>query len=284
MWSKFDDADPLRGPAVPAVLQTATALRKALDASTDAAMWQLTQEEVHDLAGQLGNVQSGLSELMARVVAGADRRDLPTHDGAPSLTDWLRLRTKVTGVQAAAMTRHAKATAPDGDDRALWRFTGRAWAAGTITADQAVAITTALDKLSDEVPMIVKRAAERDLVERAKDLQLEQTRRLANHVVEVVDPDGADAHLAKMLADEEARARQHTRFAMSRLGDGTTRGSFRLPDAQADLLKPALDAIAAPRRPSAPRPTCASTTPTATVSPTSRWTSTPSDPAWVRRC
>lgn len=39
-----------------------------------------------------------------------------------------------------------------------------------------------------------------------------------------------------------------SRFAMRRRGDGTTRGDFTIPDAEADHLRAALEALAAPRR------------------------------------
>ncbi|MEJ7755988.1 MAG: DUF222 domain-containing protein, partial [Nocardioidaceae bacterium] len=93
-----------------------------------------------------------------------------------------------------------------------------------------------------------KRAAEQHLVAQTQRLGLAQTKYLANHLVEVVDPDGADAHLGKLLEDEEARARRNTSLSMGRVGDGTTKGAFRLPDAQADQLRITLDSIAAPRR------------------------------------
>jgi len=91
-----------------------------------------------------------------------------------------------------------------------------------------VVITTALDRLGDHIAWTEKPAAEQHLVARTQRLGLAQTKYLANHLVEVVDPDGVDAHLGKLLEDEEARARRNTSLSMGRVGDGTTKGAFRL--------------------------------------------------------
>ncbi|MBA2419043.1 MAG: DUF222 domain-containing protein, partial [Nocardioidaceae bacterium] len=215
----------------------------------DAPTWQLSDEDVSDLVRALGGVRAGLDELTGRVVAEVRRRDLPTHEGVASLSQWLQVRTKATPAEAAAAIRYATATAPEADgDRPRWGCTRTAWAAGAITAEQAVVITTALDRLGDHIAWTEKRAAEQHLVAQTQRLGLSQTKYLANHLVEVVDPDGADAHLERLLEDEEARARRNTSLSMGRVGDGTTKGAFRLPDAQADQLRIVLDSIAAPWR------------------------------------
>jgi hypothetical protein len=71
---------------------------------------------------------------------------------------------------------------------------------------------------------------------------------LGRRLFEVIDPERADEHEGRLLEAEEARARALTWLRMRPVGDGTTRGSFRLPDAQADMLRTVLEGYASPRR------------------------------------
>jgi Domain of unknown function (DUF222) len=67
-------------------------------------------------------------------------------------------------------------------------------------------------------------------------------------VWEYLDPNAADRHEGALLAAAERRADELTRLSMRRRGDGTTSGSFRLPDLHADMLRTALEALSSPRR------------------------------------
>lgn len=71
---------------------------------------------------------------------------------------------------------------------------------------------------------------------------------------EVIDPDGVDEVEGRLLEREEADARAKATLRMAPSGDGSTRGRFVIPDAQADMLKVALESMTSPRRPAADRP------------------------------
>ena len=47
---------------------------------------------------------------------------------------------------------------------------------------------------------------------------------------------------------QEKDAWRRSEFWIVNDGDGTCRGGFRIPEAQADMLKTAIEAISAPRR------------------------------------
>lgn len=64
----------------------------------------------------------------------------------------------------------------------------------------------------------------------------------------MIDPDGADAYEGRLLEAEEANACAKARFIMRPRGDGRTRGTFTIPDAQAEMLQVALDSLLSPRR------------------------------------
>ena len=238
-------ATGIAGTAVGAAVDT---IRAALTDVVEAPSWQLTDDQLADLIGAVTGTQGGLSELVARLVGEAERRELARRAGAASTKAWLMGRTRLGYCEAGTLVRHAAALTPGADGSVRWEATRRAWAAGAITAEQAVVITAALDRLGVDIAPTEKVAAEEHLVAQAQRLSLSATKYLANHLIEVVDPDGVDVHLGKLLGDEEARARRNTSLSMGRVGDGTTKGAFRLPDAQADQLRIVLDSIAAPRR------------------------------------
>lgn len=86
------------------------------------------------------------------------------------------------------------------------------------------------------------------MVTHAQSLGLVQLRHVANHLVEVIDLNSADKHLADLLDAEEKRALDATVLTLSRVGDGTSRLTGLLPDLHAAMLRSALEAYAAPRR------------------------------------
>ncbi|MDQ3592639.1 MAG: HNH endonuclease, partial [Actinomycetota bacterium] len=115
--------------------------------------------------------------------------------------------------------------------------------------EQAQVIVTALDRLPGCICAKQRSDAEGWLVEQALMFGPDDLRVLGRRVFEVIDPDGAEAEEARLLESEERAARAKARLWMQRVGDGSTRGGFSLPDAQADMLKVALDALVSPRRP-----------------------------------
>ena len=132
-----------------------------------------------------------------------------------------------------------------------FHHTSHALAAGRIDRDQALVIVEAVDALPDFVLDVERRAAEDHLLTEAATHHAWDLRRLAKHLLEVIDPDGLDEHLAKQLAAEEARAARKTFFEIRDDGQGTVHGRFAVPGLNADMLSTALHAIASPRRPDA---------------------------------
>jgi hypothetical protein len=156
----------------------------------------------------------------------------------------------VSGPDAARLVREANAHPGDRDgvlrDGRL-EPTRRAWAAGEVSAERAVEIATTVAKLDPTIPTVRTDEVQVDLLAHSPRLGFRQFQRLCAHVVHVVDPDGADAVLERQLLAEEDRALLQTALSFRRVGDGTTRLNGVLPDAQADMLKTALDAYTSPR-------------------------------------
>ncbi len=118
-------------------------------------------------------------------------------------------------------------------------------ARGHMLAEQAGVITTAIDTLPEDPD--VRDRYEKHLVGLAEHHDAKALRVLGRHILEVVDPDAADAHEAALLEKQEREAAKKTRFSVREVGDGTWQGRFTLPDLEASVLRKALMGIAAPK-------------------------------------
>jgi hypothetical protein len=125
----------------------------------------------------------------------------------------------------------------------------RAQVSGRLSSEQAVVIATAVNRLDPATPSVRIEAAQADLVRYAGELPFDQLQHLANHLVEVVDPDRADELLEAQLRREELAALAGCELAIRVRPDGTSDGRWaNLPAVPTAMLRKALDAIAAPRR------------------------------------
>ncbi|MDX6297626.1 MAG: hypothetical protein QOI51_1483, partial [Nocardioidaceae bacterium] len=221
---------------------------RALASVVDVPAWTLGEDAVQQRLSEALRVRAGVDELVARLTASILGRELPRLAGASSGRAWLMATHRMSAPEAARLVTQANACTAEGlDGRA--ETTRRAWATGDVHTEQAVVIAQTVGALNSAIPATATDALQHDLVGHARRLGYPQLRQVCRHALEVVDPDGADTMLEAQLLAEEDRALQLTQFQARRVGDGTTRGSFRLPDAQFDMLKAALDAAASPRRP-----------------------------------
>ena len=129
--------------------------------------------------------------------------------------------------------------------------TRRALGSGHIDADQAAVIVEAVDALPDIVVGSERRHAEQHLLGLAATYDAQDLKKLARHLLDVIDPDGLDEYLAKKLDEEEARAARTCFLDMRDDGMGTVHGRFALPGLNADMLAVAVNDIASPKRPDA---------------------------------
>ncbi len=201
--------------------------------------WTLTGSEVREAAVAAQKVRTSLDAFLSRVAGAADDMGLAKDDGVTSTTAWLANMTGIAKGEAAKLV---------GLSRVTTKLTGAAWMFGQVTTEQAGVIMKAIHGLPDWVGDEERDDAERHLITLAADHNLDDLKRLANHVMEVIDPDGADELLGQKLLAEEQRAWDATRFTTRRCGDGTTDGKFKLPDSDADALVAAIEGIIAPRR------------------------------------
>ncbi|WP_323794148.1 DUF222 domain-containing protein, partial [Nocardioides sp.] len=214
-------------------------LESGLDDIAGAPAWSLNAQETSSAITRLVSDLARLAEVEARLLGQAEVVDLPGTIGARSLAQWLSRTTRLTAGEAGRRTRLATALAAHDQTR-------EAVAAGAVLPEQATVITTAVEALDEEYAAEADRA-EAYLIGEAAHFDAYRLRELGDKLVEVIDPDTAEAHEAKKLAEQEARARKQAEVKFRNNGDGTVRGSFVLPQLQAEMFRTALQALAAPK-------------------------------------
>ncbi len=237
-------------------------LNDCFDEFADPPVWSLDDRRLGDRLGEALAVRARADELVARLVGQVDDRDLGRQSGASSTRAHLVSNYRVSTGAAAGLLAQARCMS----DRT--ELTRQAWATGHVSAEQAVVIGGAVNRLSPQVPAEAVEAGEADLVSHAQSLTHTQLQVLANHLVEVVDPEAADQTLAEQLEAEEAEALQQTTFRGRRGADGIARYCGKMPNLQYDMLTTALEAFASPRRTSAPATAPATASASAETDPT----------------
>ncbi len=122
-----------------------------------------------------------------------------------------------------------------------------ALAEGRLHVEQAEVITRALDELPEDLDPELVAKAEAHLIGEAGHHDAKTLRILGRRLLEVIDPDLADAHEAKLLEREEREADAATRLTIWEDGHGKVHGRFTLDALHGAMFKKALLAFAAPR-------------------------------------
>src|SRR3712207_1596739 len=170
------------------VARAVVAVRAELSHVADAPVWSMAAAETAATILEVQRAEDQLAELKARLLAHGDFVAVG-QDVAMSTTSWLAHTTRTTRTTAHRTMRLAKALEDHHQTR-------EALAAGRINVEQAQAIVRAVDDLADGLdPQLVVKA-EAHLLEQAPEFDAKALRLLGQHLLEVVDPDHADAHTA----------------------------------------------------------------------------------------
>ena len=216
-------------------------LHADLDQLTHAPVWTMTEQESGHALVELTRLAARVAELELRVAVHADRIDVGSDIGATSTGSWWAHTSRLTRAEAHRNVKLATAL----DTR--FERVRHGLAAGDVLTEQAQVIVRALEALPADLDAEIVTDAETTLVELAADHDAKALRILGRRILDVVAPDVAEAHEAKLLDAEERRAEQRMRFTMADDGHGSVHGRFTLPQLHAEMLKKALLALAAPK-------------------------------------
>jgi hypothetical protein len=180
---------------------------------------------------ELTRLEARVAELKARVAEHADDETIDV---------WVH-QTRQTKPAVIGQVRLGEALAARSHLR-------EALAAGDLLVDQARVILLALDQLPADLGPELMEQAEQHLVAEARHHNARTLRVLGRRLLEVVAPELADAHEARLLEREEADALVATKLTMYDDGRGKVHGRFTLPAFHGGALKKMLLALAAPKR------------------------------------
>jgi hypothetical protein len=234
---------PFRHP----LLRVVDDMGALLDSVGEAQPAFLTTGEKESLLVGLRRQIGRLEALEARTLAAAG--DVADAHGSRHPGAWLAHETR----QDPATGRVAQRFAEGLDQR--WPVLAQAHSAGSVSTAQARVIGKALDDLPSDLDPGLRVRAELHLVEQAAHFCPRDLKILGRRVLEVLAPDVAEEHEAKLLAREEQEAWDRAWITHRRLGDGRSRAVVTLPDAAMDRWLTQLHAFTSPRRESQVAPT-----------------------------
>lgn len=215
-------------------------LSAALDEGHAASLIGLEQAATADVLRGLAQVASRLEALTATVLRHAEDVRVEETNGATTTATWWAY---ATNRNRAAAHRDVKLAVALGRHAAL----ADALAEGRVNVEQAHAIARALADLTtdgpDDLDPAVVEQAEKHLIACADGFDAKHLKVLGRHVLTVVAPEVGEAHEAKLLEDEERRARERTRLTFGSDGHGMVHGRFSIPELHGAMLAKALQAL-----------------------------------------
>ncbi len=185
-----------------------------------------------------------LEALRLRLVSTAARSDVAAQAGHASTGAWLASTTHTTGRDAAGLVRLADALDTD------LAATGEALAAGDVSVEHAQVIATTTSRLPETVTAAERDQVEAGLVAAATRVDPDRLRRASRTALAFAERNAAQVaeHEARLVQDEEQRARTLARLTIRDNQDGTSSGWFMVPTLAASILAKAVQQLTSPRR------------------------------------
>lgn len=248
-------------PDTDSVLPVLTAVSTQLEGLREAELWRHDDTQTVAALDAAYSVVAKAHAVALRLVGDAARRSIACDAGATSMQAWLSARYRLRPAEAKRDLELAQLVSPHhhtlgwvdpygGADDAHQPGEGTAvsdalWS-GNLTVDQARVIGHALTELPPDTSTDHRALAEQILVDSAADHDPATLTRLGHRILEAVDPDTADRHLATIL-EREARQAERLRSATRHSdGHGNVYYKLRVPLAEDACLWPVLDTLAAP--------------------------------------
>jgi hypothetical protein len=221
------------------ILTSIEVIDAALKGAADVDPIYLTTAEKAAALRLLTSEVDRLQELRLRLLASSD--DVAEEHGARSTGVWLAHVTGNWAAEGRRQDRVAAALEAHPDVR-------RAVAEGLVSLAQAQVLCAAVDAIPAELGAEIAQRAEGHLIGLCDDYGPKQLRRLAEHILEVVAPELAEAEEQRRIEAMESSAHEATRLTVREQGDGTTRISALIPSTTAAVFNVQLEAFTSPRR------------------------------------
>ncbi|MEQ4207856.1 DUF222 domain-containing protein [Actinopolymorpha sp. B17G11] len=217
-------------------------MRVRVGEESQALLWSMPDEELTELLGELHALTSQIAAVTLNATREADRRDLGKTAGTPSTANWLSGLLRLRPEHAHRMVKLAH----DLDSHLV--LTQLNLHTGDISDDHAHVIARTIRDLPTEAGPDTRSEAEQVLLAHARTFNPKILAELGKTILEAVDPDLAERLLAKQLADEERKAARQRELSLH--DDPYTTSTLirgKLDPVAADMLRTALEPLAAPR-------------------------------------
>lgn len=178
---------------------------------------------------------TALTQQLAAEVAATQAAE---HEHGTSATTWLAHTTRLTPREAAALLFA-------GRDLTSYQALTTATLTGDVHPQQARAITRVLGDLAESLPPAVTDHAQQLLIGYAAEFNSSELSRLTRHLLEVLDPQTAEASEAERVERDHQRAVRGRHLSFHHDGHGTTQLRGSLPTIDAELLIRLVEAHAA---------------------------------------
>ncbi|MEJ5915918.1 DUF222 domain-containing protein, partial [Pseudokineococcus sp. 1T1Z-3] len=209
-------AAPAAAAAPPALPEAVEAVAGALDQLLAAQLWRASEGEVRDAVLALEVQAARLDAARLRLLAVADERGLEAAGGGPSTADWLCAATTTRAEHARRRVTLAV------DLQGPLAATGKALAAGAVTAEQAGVIAAAMGRLHPSLDADTRAEAQTFLIAQAAHLDPRRLAYVGRHLTARLDPGhGPGSGLGDDLARTEARQARQAQLRCTQTDDGT---------------------------------------------------------------
>ncbi len=207
----------------------------------EVSLWSMPAGEAGEVLVALTRARAQVDELLMRVLRHAETAGTGSDSGAVTAVSWWAHETNTTRVEAHRTAKLAESLECHESVR-------EALAEGRLVTEQARVVVDAVDALPTAVEAWVPEAAVSYLLEKAGEHDARTLRVIGRRILEVIDPEAADAEEARQLEAEEKDALAAASFTMSDDGHGRCHGRFSVPSLHGEMLRKHLMALASPAR------------------------------------
>jgi hypothetical protein len=195
-----------------------------------------------DVVTRINRLEARLAARKLARIRRIDEAEVARRSGSTSTSSML---ANDSGGDQASCSRQVRTA----QNLKVATLTERALEAGEITFEEAEVIARTMAGLPDGIDELTRMRIEKRLIGDARRLSLPDLRRRVLRVADIYKPRAeADLDEDAKLRHQEARAWQNTELWFGQARDGLVPFGGKVPEAQADLLKHQVGAIAAPRR------------------------------------
>jgi hypothetical protein len=201
-------------------------------------LWQFGDDQCLTTMLKLQRLEAATAAAKLQLLGAMEERQVTQHATQLSTAVWLN-GTTASSLNAA----HREMGLAKGLHKRFPRIVA-AMGRGAVSPEQAAAIVGVLKKLPESLSTEQVAAAETTMIGFAETYGPKGLRDLAQHLLEVIAPEIAEATEGARLdaQDKAARKNQHLRIRDD--GDGTTSISGKLPAADGEALRTVIEAIA----------------------------------------